>query len=40
MCVCKSLPAALPPKSSPFNGSRLEAGLLLGWFLLLVVHFF
>lgn len=39
-CVCKSLPAALPLKSSPFHGSRLEAGLLLGWFLLLVVHFF
>lgn len=35
MCICKSLPAALSLKSS-----RLEAGLLLGWFLLLVVHFF
>ena len=40
MCVCKSLPAALPLKLSPFHGSRLEASLLLGWFLLLVVHFF
>lgn len=40
MCVCKSLPAALLLKSSPFNGSRLEADLGLGWFLLLVVHFF